>query len=256
MDHVDACARLPELVKTYADTVRGADPSTPVPTCPGWDLAKLTKHLGTVQAWAAAMVRSGSPERVDPRTLDLELPEARDDLPDWLVRRGEALVAALRDADPDADVWAWGADQHVRFWSRRLVHEIAVHTADAQLAVGRPPRFPSDLAPDAVDELLDNLPSAATFSPHVEQLRGDGASIHLHSTDVDGEWMIELQPDGYRWSHGHAKGSVAVRGAAGDLVLLLYRRLDPTAGAPDAPRFAVFGDDAVLGHWLAHSALQ
>ena len=89
-----------------------------------------------------------------------------------------------------------------------------------------------------------------TFRPHVAQLRGDGESLHLHCTDGDGEWTIHLDPDGFRWDHGHSKATTAVRGSAADLLLLLYRRRPP---ADD--RYVVFGDDGVLAHWLDHSAL-
>jgi predicted lipid carrier protein YhbT len=103
---------------------------------------------------------------------------------------------------------------------------------------------------DAVDELLDNLPSAGYFAPKVAELRGQGESIHLHCTDIEGEWMITLTPAGFAWEHAHGKGTVAVRGSAGDLVLLLYGR----RRADDA-RLARFGDLGLLDHWLAHSAL-
>jgi uncharacterized protein (TIGR03083 family) len=256
MDHLEACTQLPGLVATYADTVRGADMGAPVPTCPRWDLAKLTKHVGTIHRWATAMVQTRATERLDQRTLDLGLPADPSGYAEWIVRGGDELVATLRDADPDDAMWAWGADQHVRFWSRRMVHEIGVHTADAQFALGRQPRMTPDLAVDAVDELLDNLPCAAYFAPNVENLRGDGTSIHVHCNDVEGEWMIELDPDGFRWSHAHGKGTVAVRGNAGDLALLLYRRRDlDDVDADGAARFTLFGERAVLADWLANSAL-
>jgi uncharacterized protein (TIGR03083 family) len=148
-------------------------------------------------------------------------------------------------------MWAWGADQHVRFWSRRMVHETIVHGADSALARGEVPALDPSLAVDAIDELLDNLPTAGYFAPNVAELRGGGETIHLHCTDVDGEWMIELGAHGYRWEHAHGKGTVAVRGAAGDLELLLYGRLR----ADDETRFARFGDLALFDRWLTNSAL-
>jgi uncharacterized protein (TIGR03083 family) len=131
-----------------------------------------------------------------------------------------------------------------------MVHEGLVHTADLQLATGSAPEYPTDLAADAVDELLDNIPSAISFAPNVAELRGEGESIHLHSTDTEGEWMIELAPGGFHWEHAHGKGTVAVRGPAAGLALLLYRRLPA-----DDDRFTTFGDTAVLRHWLDNSAL-
>jgi uncharacterized protein (TIGR03083 family) len=251
MEHLEACDHLSPLVAAYADAIRGVDTATPVPSCPGWDIRKLTRHLGTTQRWAAEMVRTRATERLDPRSLDLGLPTDDAGYPDWIVAGGEALVATLRDADPDDGMWAWGKDQHVRFWSRRLVHECVVHTADATLATGAPFTIAPALAVDAIDELLDNIPTAGYFAPNVANLRGGGESIHLHCTDVEGEWMILLGPDGYSWEHAHGKGTVAVRGTAADLELLLYGRLS----ADDEKRFTRFGDTALLDRWLADSAL-
>jgi uncharacterized protein (TIGR03083 family) len=251
MEHLDACDHLSPIVARYADAIGDADVTTPVPSCPGWDLRKLTRHLGTTQRWAAEMVRTRATERLDPRTLDLGLPADDRGYADWILGGGEQLVATLRAADPDDDMWAWGGDQHVRFWSRRMVHEAVVHTADATMAQGLPAPIEPAVAVDAIDELLDNIPTAGYFAPNVVKLRGDGESIHVHCTDIDGEWMIVLGPEGYTWGHAHGKGSVAVRGTAADLELLLYGRLR----ADDETRFTRFGDTALLDHWLTNSAL-
>lgn len=243
------CDALEPEIARMADAVRGADLTTRVPTCPDWSLADLVEHAGIVQRWAAEMVRQLSPERLDRERMDVPVPEpaAR---PDWLAAGAAEVVAAFRAADPDAAMWAWGADQHARFWPRRMLHETTVHRADAELALGRDPVIPAEVAIDGIDELLDNLPHAVAFRPHVQELRGDGETIHLHATGAGGEWTIRLEPEGFSVEHDHAKGTVAVRGAATDLLLLLYGRR-----APSDDRFECFGDDALLNRWLEHSAL-
>ena len=244
------CEALEREIARFAGRVRDADLATPVPTCPDWDLADLLEHTGIVQRWAAEMVRRRSPERLDRKTLDVPVPDDRAQLPEWLADGAGDIVAAFRESDPDASMWAWGADKHARFWPRRMLHETTMHRADADLACGREPAIEPAVAIDGVDELLDNLPHAGYFRPHVAELRGDGESLHLHCTDVDGDWTITLGPDGFRWDHGHTKATVAARGPAADLLLLVYRRRRPDDG-----RYEVIGDDRVLGHWLAHSAL-
>ncbi len=232
-----------------ADVVRGADLAAPVPTCPGWSLADLAEHTGIIHRWAAEMVRRLSPERLDRERMDVPVPEpaAR---PDWLTDGGAHVVAAFRAADPAAPMWAWGADQHARFWPRRMLHETTVHRADAELALGRDAVISADVAVDGIDELLENLPYAARFRPHVKELRGAGESLHFHCTDTDGEWIIRLDADGFTYEREHAKGTVAVRGPAADLLLLLYGRRPP-----DDPRVERFGDEALLDWWVEHSAL-
>ncbi|HEX6310179.1 MAG TPA: maleylpyruvate isomerase family mycothiol-dependent enzyme [Acidimicrobiia bacterium] len=252
--HESYCDALGAEIGRFADVVRGVALDTPVPTCGDWTLAQLVEHTGIVERWAAEMVRRRSTERLDRSRLDVPVPERAGDLADWFAAGADEVVSSFRAADPGAPMWAWGADKHARFWARRMLHETTVHRADAELALGREPQIETRVAIDGIDELLDNLPHAAYFRPHVAELRGDGESIHLHGTDVDeqaaGEWTIHLRPGGFTWDHGHGKATVAVRGPAADLLLLLYRRRPPVAG-----RYEVFGDDAVLAAWLDHSAL-
>jgi hypothetical protein len=76
-----------------------------------------------------------------------------------------------------------------------------------------------------------------------------GASIHLHATDEGlgptGEWMLEHDEDGLGWSHSHGKGTVALKGPAGDLLLAVTRR----RSAGDLG-LEVFGDTATWDAWL------
>jgi hypothetical protein len=64
-------------------------------------------------------------------------------------------------------VWAWGPDQHARFWSRRMLYETVVHHSDAELALGREPVIDRAVAVAGVDEFLENLPSASVWAPRV-----------------------------------------------------------------------------------------
>ena len=231
-----------------ADLVRTAELTTPVPSCPGWDVGRLAVHVGAIHRWAAAMVAVQSPVWLDRREVDDANDGRADDLAGWLAA-GAALVAGMSSADPDAPMWAWGADQHVRFWPRRMLHETTVHMADVALALGVEPPIDAAVAADGIDEFLDNLPKAVRFAPKVSELRGEG-SLHLHGTDGDAEWMIEFTREGFGWRHAHGKASVAVRGRSAELLLLMYGRR-----RADDECFAVFGDRAVLAKWVANSAI-
>ena len=74
MDHAAYCTLTRDEIDRYADTIDGADLSAPVPTCPGWTVLALTKHLGVVHRWAAQMLRDGATERLDFRDVDRNLP--------------------------------------------------------------------------------------------------------------------------------------------------------------------------------------
>ncbi|HEY1737355.1 MAG TPA: maleylpyruvate isomerase family mycothiol-dependent enzyme [Acidimicrobiia bacterium] len=253
MDYAAECDQLAAIADSFATALDGADLSRPVPTCPDWTLLDLAVHTGRVHRWAMLLVRELAQERM-PAPRDGE-PGAADDVAGWFRKGGDALVATLRAADPEAPMWSWGVDQSVRFWSRRQVHETAIHQADALIALKRPVQIEVDVAADGIDELLDNLASTRAFSPKIAELHGDGESIHVHAVDTPdsngiGEWVITLQPDGFGYSHGHAKGDVAVRGTISDLELMMYNRLPVTDD-----RFEVFGDRALLERWLAAAQL-
>ncbi|CAB4654704.1 unannotated protein [freshwater metagenome] len=213
-----------------------AVPELSVPATPEWDLGRLVKHIGTVFVWGTAVVEQ-RPERVDPRSLDIGLPEERSDYGEWLVRAASKAAAVMSAADPSDDCWSWGADSHAVFWSRRLANEIGVHRWDVQSAFGDPDPIAPQLAADGLDEILENL----TFRPDTD-LRGVGERLHLHATDCDGEWLITLGAEGVEFKHEHAKGDVAARATASDLLLLILGRVAPSS-------IETFGDVEQLDRW-------
>ena len=260
-DHARHCDALAAEVSRHVDTITGADLTRAVPTCPGWDIAELVRHVGSVHRWAARMVRDRATERLALADVGLDLPADATGLGAWLGAGGEAIVTTLRRADPDAPMWAWGADQHTRFWSRRMLHETTVHLADAELALDRDVEIDEDTASDGIDELLDNLPHARYFAPKVAELRGSNESLRFEATDAGARWDVHLRSDGFTWTRDDdgrrvdgrlvgGRASAEVRAPVGDLLLLLYRRLRPAD-----PRFVRVGDEAVLSRWLENSAL-
>jgi uncharacterized protein (TIGR03083 family) len=251
MDHAGFCNLLEVEANRFAEVVKPADPAAPVPTCPDWTVADLISHLGGVHRWAAHHVATLAPRRVSSADLDLRQPEDPSALAEWLAAGIGPMVATFRSADPDAKVWGWGADRHARFWPRRMVHETAVHRADATFAVGAEPEIDDVVAVDGIDELLANLPHAAYFAPGVGELRGDGESIGLKAGDCEASWRIRLLPAGFAWDWSAEPSEVDVHAVAADLLLLVYgrRRLD------DAGRFEIRGDRALLERFVSHAAL-
>ncbi|MCW2882556.1 MAG: hypothetical protein JWQ95_6656 [Sphaerisporangium sp.] len=246
----DHCSALEAQLGGFVEVVEHADPASAVPTCPGWTVGKLLKHVGLTHRWAEHIVRNRVQERLSSREVPVTLPDDDSGYPGWIAKGGESLVATLRSAGPDAPAWSWGPVQGSGFWARRMLHESVVHRADAEIALGREPRIDAATASDGVDELLTNLGTAAWIAERLAELRGSGETLHFHATDVDagGEWTVTLEPEGFTWEHGHGKGDVAVRGTASDLLLLLYGRLDP-----DGP-FEVFGNRDLLTRWKEKTA--
>ncbi|MFG2287642.1 maleylpyruvate isomerase family mycothiol-dependent enzyme [Streptomyces sp. NPDC048595] len=243
----------------YADVAKGADPAIPVPSCPDWTLADLTRHVGSVHRWFSALLTQLVQEPPRSRDLELGLPEHTADYADWLAAGVPAVAEVLRTTDPQAPMWAWGTDQHARFWARRMLFETLVHRVDAERAVGRESDIESALAADGVDEFLVNLPSAGFFAPAVAKLRGNGETLVFQCAEPDGapgeEWRVRLEPDGFRLLPRAAadatpsEARTVVRGSAVDLLLLLYKRRSYQEAA-----FAISGETTTLDHWFRHTA--
>ncbi|WP_329201185.1 MULTISPECIES: maleylpyruvate isomerase family mycothiol-dependent enzyme [unclassified Streptomyces] len=236
----------------FVATVTAADLSTPVPTCPGWTVGDLTQHVGSVHRWFTELLRRRVQQPPTSREVDLRLPEQPDGLPGWLAASAREAAEVFAATDLDAPMWAWGVDQHARFWVRRMLFETLVHRADAQLALGLSPHIDRALAVDGIDEFLTNLPFASPFAPLTAQLRAPHRAVRFTCTDGDGDWLVGLRPDGFALvaeGDGPGTADAAVQGTAADLLLLLYGRLDRQDDA-----FHLLGDPDLLAHWFTHSA--
>jgi uncharacterized protein (TIGR03083 family) len=243
-------AETTRLAAVTREAVAGQKAGLPVTTCPGWTLADLIRHTGGVHRWAGHMVAARATGPADRGAVEVDFPDDPARYPGWLTDGAAALTAALRAAGPQAPVWTFAPDRRASWWARRMVHETAVHRADVVLALGRSPRFDPEQSADGIDELLALLPYGRRTRETIRALPADGRSIHLHATDCDGEWMISLTPDGMTWERGHGKGTAAVRGPVGTLLLFAYGR----AGAA-SPALEVFGDRDLLADWAAKTAL-
>ncbi|MFH7596810.1 maleylpyruvate isomerase family mycothiol-dependent enzyme [Streptomyces racemochromogenes] len=252
-DQPDHRAAVAAEAARFADLVRGADMTLPVPTCPGWDLTDLTRHAGSVHRWFSVLLRQRIQAPPTSRDVDLRLPERAEGYADWLAEGAAEAAAVFADTDPNAPMWVWGADGHARFWVRRMLFETLVHRVDAERALGLPSDVDLALARDGVDEFLANLPYAALFAPKVAALRAPDRSIRFECADTDGSWLVRLRPDGFGLvPDGAADAGPAdalVSAPAADLLLLLYGRLDRSATTVRTE-----GDAELLDLWFANSA--
>ena len=248
MEHLACCEALASEVDRFATALERADATADVATCPGWRVVDVAQHLGRIYRWATELVRLRSPVRITPSSVVLD---EREVTPAWIREGGQRLVEELRASDPDDPMWAWGADQHVRYWSRRQLHETLVHRMDVELVSGLDVTASTVVAADAIDELLMDLNAAAAFSPGVRELRGDGQRLCVRETHTGNAWTIALHDGGFAVSRSSANGDATIVGPAVDLLLTVYRRI-PLA----ASLVRVEGDEALAAFWLAQSALE
>ncbi|MEU1125448.1 maleylpyruvate isomerase family mycothiol-dependent enzyme [Streptomyces sp. NPDC005899] len=252
--HDRYCDELLTQTRLLNETLEGADLTAHVATCPDWTLYDLVVHLGGAHRWAGETVRTRATERLTPdRVPGTRAPSAGDPaaLASWLAEGAAATAEVLREAGPDTAVWTWALERRTAFWARRMVHETAVHRADAVLATGGEPTVAPEVAADTITEWLQIVAFAqAQGDPEKAGLRGPGRSLHLHATDRPGaEWLIELGQDGFTWRHAHEKATVALRGPLTGLMLAFNRRRKPDEGGLE-----VLGDRGLLDFWLDRSS--
>jgi uncharacterized protein (TIGR03083 family) len=243
---VDFRAALLDQTRAFGDLVRSADPSTPVPTCPGWTLKQLFRHVGRGNRWAAQIIADHRVHELDPRNVrNGKPPDDPDAAIKWLNDGAQLIIDAVDQVGADAKVWTFTGPRPAGWWIRRRVHEVAVHRADAALALGVAYDPAPELAADGISEWVELMANQKLPQPALDR----GKTMHLHATDdglgPTGEWTVIHDEDGVWWSHNHGKGSVALRGPARDLLLAMTRRRTAADLGVE-----VFGDAALWDGWL------
>lgn len=247
MKHTEFCAVLEVEVERFATTMSLVPGDVSIAACPGWTLSDVALHLGTIHRWANELVRSRSTTRIPRATPTLDEVAVS---PEWLRQGGQQLVKTLREADPDDEMWAWGFDQHVRFWSRRQLHETLVHRMDLEIAGRIEPTAEPAVASDAVDEFLLNLQKVTNGSKR-PSLCGTGERLIFRATDTNAVWTVTLREGGFDLARESDDSDTLVEGPALELLLAVLRRRSVDAG-----RLDVSGDRELTDFWLANSAFD
>jgi uncharacterized protein (TIGR03083 family) len=229
-------ARHLEILRAEGDLVASLPPEhlgSTVPTLPDWTVERVVRHLVKLHHWvrgALALPEGGSIGDVDVPSP----PKGPDCLPAYRESLDE-LLAHLATRDPSEPAITFAGTDTVGWWMRRQAQELSVHRVDAHDAIaaaGGP-----EPAPLAVDGAADGIDEWASFFLAVRfgQRFGDlppvleGRSVHIHGTDdpapPDGaEWLLRFDEGAVAVERTHAKGDVALRGTATDLLLALWRR--------------------------------
>jgi uncharacterized protein (TIGR03083 family) len=225
----------------FLNAAHSAGLSAAVPSCPGWTVADLVWHMGEVHHFWGSIVelQATSWEQV---TLAERGPDSG--LITFAESSLERVLNLLRNIDPAVPVWTWADRQDVGFVVRRMAQETAIHRYDAQLAAGLAAGIDPELASDGIDEFLEHF-----LDRSAETVAAIGGSVHIHCTDVAGEWTARATETGELGvTREHAKGDCAVRGPASDLLLALWRRTPLST-------VDVVGDEAVAQRFVAVSPL-
>ena len=229
--------------------IAGADLTSAVPSCPGWNVGQLVRHVDGGHRWAAELVATTAGEPISDVSLR-DLSEFTDEDPALLgpilTEGAEVLAGTLRETEPAASMWSPVPPGTAGFYARRFAHETAMHRADAELALGLDFTLDPAVAADGVEEWLElgSLPFHFDVHPAMRELLGTG-TIGLSATDLVGDWVVDLTGSAIDWRRGVEDADVTVYGAVQDLLLVIYRRR-----APVEPYVRITGDSDLLEFWL------
>lgn len=200
----------------------------PVPTCPGWTVADLVAHQGTVHRWAAAHLRGVPGDEIDTEGFEREGLAATDQA-EWLDAGAKDLLQALVDTPDDFDGWFFlhDAGPPKLAWARRQCHETSIHAVDAMSAsFGRAPTAAETwlkprLAADGVDELLTGFVPRSRSKVRSEE----PTTVLVEATDIDRVWTMTISPDPVSTTRTRAeRPDTVLRGTAAQLCLGLWNR--------------------------------
>jgi uncharacterized protein (TIGR03083 family) len=226
-----------------------------IPSCPAWNMTTLVLHVGRGQYFTAKRLRDRETPPAKPGQEDLsylKLPaewlewsknnSAPDDKPipvelvGWFEEGAAQLQAALSELDPETPVWNWmGSSQtKVETYLRQMPIETSIHRWDAQNASSdqKPEPLDAELARNGIDLLFSFLPLRRKY---IKEPPGQGETYHFHRTDGEGEWLLRFEGADVTVTQEHAKGDVALRGTASNLLLFLWGRIG-------ADQLEVFGN--------------
>jgi uncharacterized protein (TIGR03083 family) len=242
-EHITAVGQEAKLLAEAA-TQGGLD--VEIPTCPGWDMRELLRHLSEIHLWAAGIIAKRAtklwPDDISEHTetwpdLAVFWPDDNE-LIDWYLDTNANLVEALESAPLDLETFTFlPAPSPLAMWARRQAHETAIHRFDAQNAIDGGDGFEPAFASDGIDELLSGFAPRRSEFP-VESVR----TVVVHAKDTDDRWHVTVGPEGIATIRGDGPADVTLTGDASDLYLMLWNR-------GEGPSITITGDREVLDQW-------
>lgn len=242
VEHAEHLAALAVDGAAFSNACAAAGLDAKVPACPGWSVADLLWHMTEVHHFCRTIVGE---QRTTPTGYEQPARPSNEDLLALYAAGLRDTLEVLRAADPQRSNWTWTTDHTAGFFIRRMAHETAMHRWDAESAAGSPSPIEANLASDGIDEFLTHM-----LGDVVADAQPLGGSVHLHCTDVAGEWMVRpTEAGGLNVIREHAKGDAAIRATASDLLLALSRRIE-------LGRVEVLGDNEVAARFVADTSLD
>jgi uncharacterized protein (TIGR03083 family) len=252
---IDHASALVDQNARFGALFDGTNWATPVPTCPGWTMLQLFRHVGRGDRWAAQIIRDHAGADLDPRLVrNGKPPTDLDGAIVWLHDCATDLLDAVTDIGTDTEVATFLGPRPARFWLRRRLHEATVHRADADIAMGRDPDLSPELAVDGIDEWIDRLLIEQRAAERPALPEGRTLALRASAAIYSQDWVLRGSQHGLELitlDDGAAQAAdVVIVAPADQLFFTMVRRLPPTATG-----LQVGGDPGLWRHWLDYTPL-
>jgi hypothetical protein len=256
MDHAEVVAWITDDAAEMADLLRAAEPDQPVPSCPGWNAADLSKHIATgfagwfcynISTPADSWLPTGLMERMAAIGDDHQANAAA-------FESGVAEFTRLCDElDLTEPTWAFGGSVPARWWMRRAAVELTAHLTDASGVHGRRASTTPARHSEAIDEWTTEMfPRVEAIASTMNALLGGDLptptpperSVVLCTDDTGRAWSLSRSGDGTASTiRGRIESPEAVgQGSSADVLAWLF-------GRPMTAPLVIDGDAALLDDW-------
>ena len=229
-------AELDRLSRAFAAEAAVTDPEAAVASMLWPTAGAMIDHLGNIQRWATAILRSRSSEDV----REHERPAGTDPIA-WFAEGAHDLVDEVDRADPAVDCWTFVGPGRAAFWGRRMVHEATKHLWDLRTAVTADPPMPAEIDAATPAAIIDEFGEVFIARARRRGIAPLPGAVLLEATDSSRRWLIDADWHVLRDRTGGAKA--VLRASVADLALVLWERADPWA-LPH--RFEREGDERTL----------
>jgi len=208
-----------------------------VTNCAPWRIRDLVAHIVSSGEGFAASIRQaliGSQEQgISHAQRDRRQAELLAADPATVAKELDAITAdftGLYDRLEEDELSAIGfhrrGNRSVRWFAAHRLAEIAFHSWDYQVSLGREPKLDEDVALLLLPTLLEsNAPR--TYAAGLSTERGAGERYLLAVTDnPDAQWVVTIDPDELSAVRSEGPADLAISGTAAALALLVYGRYD------------------------------
>ncbi len=237
LEHDEYVAAIRADGSALATAAARAGIDAPVPSCPEWTVADLLGHIGRIHRWIASGIVDRATDR-DTHWSQAEPPPA-DERVEWFAAGVPLLADALAEAGPDVELWSWTPDKTT--WVLGPAPGARDRHAPRRRPAGRRSRRARRAAARRRRHRRAVRPHSLLAVGRSRPWLGRDAAFPLHRWQT-ANGSRSSAPAALVVTREHAKGDVAARGTASDLLLFLY-------GRAAVDRLEVLGDASLLARW-------